>query len=450
MRTLEQVIAGTKSAAPAVQEPGASIVPASRSGTRTILWWLLAAVVLVFTVVPSLRAALDVPAWQHEVDLEVYRSAGQSVLIGRPVYGYLTPAPNLLPFTYPPPAALLAVPFAMMAVAVAQNVWVALQLALIALICAIAGRPILRRFRGAWPVALAALIGAACATMPIADGLFFGQVGTLLVGLCLVDVALSREADTSPTGRDATAGLGGRWRRWRPGVLVGLATSLKLVPGLFVIHLLFAGRRRMAWSAAVSAVAATLVAFLVIPQDSWDYWTGAVFDTSRIGAVASTYNVSLNGAAQRLGPHTTVGRLGWGAVTLGIAVWGLWIARRASKAGLQVTAVGVIGLLSVLLSPLSWLHHLVWIIPALLALLGDGRDWRRVVLAALGYVVHLDYFQLPWKGARDLYNPAVPHLLARIEQSSYTITAVLLILALDLLVVRAVPRGVNAREAADL
>jgi len=47
---------------------------------------------------------------QRLVDLDVYRNAGTSVLHGRDLYGYLSHPPQRLPFTYPPFAALLAVP----------------------------------------------------------------------------------------------------------------------------------------------------------------------------------------------------------------------------------------------------------------------------------------------------------------------------------------------------
>jgi alpha-1,2-mannosyltransferase len=48
------------------------------------------------------------------VDLGVYRTSGLSVLQGQPLYTVLTPPPQLLPFTYPPAAALFAVPLALL------------------------------------------------------------------------------------------------------------------------------------------------------------------------------------------------------------------------------------------------------------------------------------------------------------------------------------------------
>jgi alpha-1,2-mannosyltransferase len=39
----------------------------------------------------------------------------------------------------------------------------------------------------------------------------------------------------------------------------------------------------------------------------------------------------------------------------------------------------LIGLLGLIVSPISWIHHGVWIIPATGALLGDGRSRSRTI-----------------------------------------------------------------------
>ena len=81
----------------------------------------------------SLLAALPVvlrylvfwPIDQWQVDVEVYREAGVSILTGRPVYSAMTEAPQLLPFTYPPFAAVLAIPLAFVPFGVAGWLWTA-------------------------------------------------------------------------------------------------------------------------------------------------------------------------------------------------------------------------------------------------------------------------------------------------------------------------------------
>ena len=71
-------------------------------------WALGAAVVLAGASIPVLRYLVFWPLDQWQVDVEVYREAGVSILTGRPIYSAMTEAPQLLPFTYPPFAAVLA------------------------------------------------------------------------------------------------------------------------------------------------------------------------------------------------------------------------------------------------------------------------------------------------------------------------------------------------------
>ncbi|NHC15573.1 glycosyltransferase 87 family protein [Motilibacter deserti] len=386
-------------------------------------WWLLGAAVLALGAGPALVEALDVPAWQRNVDLEVYRAAGVSLLNGRPLYSFLTDVPNLLPFTYPPFAALVALPLALVPFGAAQVLWAALQVSLVVVICAVSARPLLVRCRHAAPVVLAALASAACWMLPVSDGLFFGQVGILLTACCLLDNAVR-----------------GRWPR---GLLVGLAAALKLTPGLFLIHFWLAGRWRAALVALASAAGATLGAAVVLPQESVEYWGRALFDTERIGSTAGTYNGSIVGLSSRLGPDTAAGSLLWGAlaVAVAVAVYGLWVAARAARAGQHVAAVAVVGVLTVLLSPVAWLHHLVWVVPGMLALVGDARSRVRVAAAVAVWALFSTPLDLPWRGARMLYDPDVPQAWARLLQSSYTVGAVLLVVALHLLVVRPARRG---------
>jgi alpha-1,2-mannosyltransferase len=43
-----------------------------------------------------------------------------------------------------------------------------------------------------------------------------------------------------------------------------------------------------------------------------------------------------------------------------------------------------VGIAGLLISPVSWIHHGVWIVPASGIVLGDGREvWRRVVWVAM-------------------------------------------------------------------
>ncbi|WP_218566601.1 glycosyltransferase 87 family protein [Vallicoccus soli] len=371
---------------------------------RRALPHLVGALLLAALAWAPVRAALLAPWWERLVDLRVYREAGQSLLAGEPLYEHLTPVPDLLPFTYPPVAALGALPLALLPAGVVDVAWTLGQVALLVLVVHLAWAPLLAR-AGRWrPAALGALAGAACRLQPVEDGLAFGQVGVLLVALCLAD-----------------------HRRRRPGALVGAATALKLTPGVFLVHLWVAGRRRAALTALATAAALTVLAALALPEASWDYWTRALLDSDRLGANAGTSNQALRGVLLRLGPGGAAGTALWLAAVAAVAWYGFRAAARAARAGDEVRAVALVGLLSVLLSPVAWIHHLAWVVVALGALAGDGRSWRRVAAAAAAAALFA--LPLPWTGVAVLVGDG-PQWWGRLLQQAYCLGALALLVVL--------------------
>ena len=85
---------------------------------------MLAWAAALAAVEPLVRGYLTSVPDQRMVDLAVYRTGGLSVLQGQPLYAVLTQPPQLLPFTYPPVAALFAVPLALLPWSAAQLAWV--------------------------------------------------------------------------------------------------------------------------------------------------------------------------------------------------------------------------------------------------------------------------------------------------------------------------------------
>ena len=68
---------------------------------------------------------------------------------------------------------------------------------------------------------------------------------------------------------------------------------MKLVPGLFIVWLLFAGKRAAAGRAVLAAAAATALGWALAPADSRLYWTELIFNSDRIGRVDDPANNSL-------------------------------------------------------------------------------------------------------------------------------------------------------------
>jgi alpha-1,2-mannosyltransferase len=69
----------------------------------------------------------------------------------------------------------------------------------------------------------------------------------------------------------------------------------------------------------------------------------------------------------------------WAALAVVALAIGVWRARAAHLAGDELAAIALIGIAGLLASPISWIHHFVWIVPATGVLLGDGTDRRRRV-----------------------------------------------------------------------
>ncbi len=83
---------------------------------------------------------------------------------------------------------------------------------------------------------------------------------------------------------------------------------------------------------------------------------------------------------------------GWGPcgslLVAVVVIWGFVRVRRAYDDGDVLAALAITGLIGCLVSPISWFHHFVWVLPALAVLVDDGRNRTRVVLAAAGGAAH--------------------------------------------------------------
>ena len=345
---------------------------------------------------------------QRLVDLDVYRGAGRAVLHGRDLYAFVGHAPQRLPFTYPPFAALLATPLALIPFRVAGWVWSVGEVLTTAAIAAIAFRPLLRRFGRWWPLALGLLAGALQQMLPLRDEIKFGQVDELLVLMCAVDCLLLA-------------------RRSGGGVLIGLATAIKLTPGVFIVYLLLAGRRRAAALAVGAFVAASMLAAAVLPHDSKTFWTDALWHSERLRANDGTSNQSLRGMWLRAVHDGHMSTALWLVSAAIVAVIGFRRVRTAERRGDALTAAALTGLLAVLLSPVSWIHHLCWLLLVLAAIVGDGRDARRVVSAAAVYAFFV--VKVPWIGAHWLHSggPTAP---ARLVEDGYGLGVLVLLITL--------------------
>jgi alpha-1,2-mannosyltransferase len=320
-------------------------------------------------------------------DLAVYRAAGRAVLHGHSVFGsYVHDQLRVpLPFIYPPIAAVLFAPFSWLGETPANVTWTVATVVVLAAVVRICFAPLLRRFGRAAPIALVVTLAAVCALSPVEDHLRFGQVGIPLMACSVFDCMVEKP-------------------RWPRGTLIGIATAVKLVPGIFIPYLWLSGRRRAAGVAVAAFGAMTLIGAVVTPGDSWDFFHSKMFEPT---SPKYFTNQSMEGILQRAigGPW----RIMWLVAVVVVLVYGLRAAVAASRVGDELRAVAITGLVSVLVSPISWIHHLVWIVPVLAAIIGAGRNRRSVGLAFL--VAALFVARLPYFGNDEVKTGLIAALL---------------------------------------
>lgn len=156
------------------------------------------------------------------------------------------------------------------------------------------------------------------------------------------------------------------------GILIGMVVAMKPNFALWPVILALAGCMRPAATATVVAGAISAVPALVYGPEIYRQWLELVLaDGARAGFLT---NASLPGLATRIG----LPGLGLicSAALIGLAAW--WARRRRPDAILASTA-GI--LLSLVASPLAWVHYTLFLLPVLAC--RWGRLSTRLVTALL-------------------------------------------------------------------
>jgi alpha-1,2-mannosyltransferase len=284
-------------------------------------------------------------------DLKVYYGAINFWAHGHgELYDFIKPR-STYGFTYPPFAAIAMLPMAVVPWGVAIGIASAATVVATGLVVWWL-LPKGKNRRYTFGLIMALLI----AFEPLRETFLFGQVNMLLVALVAADLFFGVDSG----------------RRWA-GFGIGLATAVKLTPGLFIVYLLITKRFRAAFVAMATAAAATLAAAATAPDMAREFFTTALFETDRVGSLAFVSNQSLQGLVARLHPADP-SKLLW--LGLAVGVLAIWVvrSRRAVAAGDEAAGLALTGIVSCLLSPVTWIHHLVWLIPALVLLVVAGAN----------------------------------------------------------------------------
>jgi alpha-1,2-mannosyltransferase len=307
-------------------------------------------------------------------DLKIYVKAVRWWAHGNDLYAYAQPdfLQGELYFTYPPFGAVLLFPFGFLPLGVTEVLFTLGTIAAVIVTTIWIFRALELKLEWVWYA-----VPLILAMEPLRETIPLGQINMLLVVLILFDLLV----------------LAPRGSRWT-GVGIGLATAIKLTPGIFLVYLLLTRQWRAAATAVATAAGVTLLTAAIAPRASWDFWTHALWDTARVGRTDITGNQSLLGLLHRLSAPASPNRVLWILLALAVLAFGLLRAVLAHRAGNEVAALALTGLTGALISPITWPHHLYWIVPALAVCLAARRWWLLLpgyLVGVIGVVSLVDY-----------------------------------------------------------
>ncbi|MFD5090658.1 glycosyltransferase 87 family protein [Amycolatopsis thailandensis] len=291
------------------------------------------------------------------IDSAVYRAGGFAVVRGESLYSPLRALPGWaldLPFTYPPFAGLL---FTSLTALPTQLCWGLLALAAAPSLY-FALRPFAARAH------LPVLLVGAFALQPVWQTIGLGQVNLVLMAAVVADMFLLRDS------------------RYR-GIAIGIVAAIKLIPLIFIVHLLVVRRFADAARALAVFVGVTAFAMAVLPGDSLRYWTSAILNAHFAATKGWVGNQSWQAFVARTMPDGTAATVVIVAFSAVFATLAMWLVHRLHRAGDDRAALLVTAGCSLLLSPISWTHHWVWVVPALGLLAARGRRGGAVAIAVL-------------------------------------------------------------------
>jgi alpha-1,2-mannosyltransferase len=351
--------AGNRTRAPAVDGLRQPRLTWARAAAPAAVLFVLSLALLVI-----LFQTLSSQPWSM-LDLRVYLWGG--ALVRHSQDPYLYSYDHYLHFTYTPEAAGFFALISHINVQVVKGLVTAASIAsLLGALWMTSGA--LERWRTGGRLGVTLGIGAVALWLePVRQTLSFGQVNLLLMVLIIADLCLPDS-------------------RWWKGAGVGLAAGFKLTPLVFIPYLLLTRRFRAAAVATATFALTIAVSVALLPRASEHYWFDGLFlNPHRLGNVAYVGNQSLYAALVRLCGSPAAAQPYQLAVVAVVGTGGLLLAAWASQRGQEMVGILVCALTGLLVSPVSWSHHWVWIAPILLVLadlatrplpLPHARRWR--------------------------------------------------------------------------
>lgn len=299
---------------------------------------LLAALIGVIVYRFSIYDGNSAFVWRVPLDLKIYWLAGGEVAQGADLYdnAYI----GNLPFTYPPFSGTLFKWLSPLADDPLILLWQGgTALALFTVIMLVLRERGLKLSPAMWLLGIL-LLCCTPANEPVHGTLFFGQINIFLMLLVALDLLPRKRA--------------------LPGIGIGLAAGMKLTPAYMGLVLLFQKRWWQAIIAILTFAVTVAIGFVTIP-DAAEFWTDAIFKSSRVGEHTNPGAQSIRSVMVRA--WGIDGGWVWLAAVVVVFILTCLALRTAMKHRNNSAALALAGISSCLVSPFSWYHHWVWTVP---------------------------------------------------------------------------------------
>ncbi|MEJ5928203.1 glycosyltransferase family 87 protein [Corynebacterium sp. H128] len=291
--------------------------------------------------------------WHSRIDMEVYRAGARAFIDNKSLYESPFDVGGIaLPFIYPPFGAAILTPFALMSDVVAGIAIILMSAALTFLCIFVIARALMPRTPELALMYTALIWPLALLSEPHTQNANFGQINVLVMALCVLDLVPRK--------------------RFLPqGTLIGIAAAIKLTPVMLCLYFLLRKDFKAIGFAALSGVIVTALAACIRLSATKEYFLGMLLkmnSTSGAG-VGTAYlsNQSIKGMLARWAPSEEAAMAHQGLIdTAWLVIVLLAIALCAHlmllmlRRGMLIDAGLVNAGLMLMISPISWTHHWVW------------------------------------------------------------------------------------------
>ena len=335
---------------------------------------------LLGVIIATITTAIQVMLTDFPIDMIIYREGVKAFMAGNEVYSVPMMAGDIaLPFLYPPFGALVMVPLAgdWFSDAMAGDIVIILSNLLIGLVLLLLAFALNKqrtnRFASSDVIAVTALVwGIVLIFEPVRLNNGFAQINIILMALVALDLIPRKRL------------------KWLPqGWLIGIAAAIKITPLAMLLYFLVRKEIKPIITAGISAIVATAIAAAVRWDVAWEYFTVNLLSMGSGGEIgvqtAYQSNSSLKGFLERLyisqeamDTASMITTIIWFCLAIITVVLGGWLMIALNKRGLNIEAFMINAFIMLLISPVSWSHHWIWLTIAIPVLFYRAITWRHL------------------------------------------------------------------------